>query len=229
MKLKSGSWHKFSDHEKEIWIESGTVLGSGSSINQNSSICNPIHLSGNSKIHHGCRVDKYVKINWDVILFPNVHVGAYSSIARNVQIGAANHPTNWLSTNSFQYNSANFPKDEGYMSVNKKRHLPHPKTNIGADVWIGTNVIVTSGVEIGHGAIVAGGAVVVSDVEPYAIVGGVPAKFIKKRFSEETINKLLELKWWLLPISLLQNIDFDNIDLAICQLEDIKGGVTENA
>jgi len=221
-KLKSGSWYRFGDYNKAVWKESGTVLGSGSSINIEANICNPIHLSGNSKIHHGCRVDKYVKINWDVILFPNVHVGAYTSIARNVQVGVANHPVDWLSTSSFQYNNANFPLDEDYLSLNKKKHLHHPKTIIGADVWIGSNAIIKSGVKVGHGAIIGGGAVVVSDVEPYSIVGGVPAKLIKKRFSDQTIDKLMGLKWWLMPIVCLKNIEFDNIDMAIEQLEEIK-------
>lgn len=67
---------------------------------------------------------------------------------------------------------------------------------IGNDVWIGANAIILQGVTIGDGAIIAAGAVVTKDVPPYAIVGGVPAKVIKYRFSDEVILKLLQIKWW---------------------------------
>ena len=63
-------------------------------------------------------------------------------------------------------------------------------------MWIGANVIILPGVKIGNGAIIAAGAVVTKDVEPYAIVGGVPAKLIKYRFKKEEINQLEEIKWW---------------------------------
>lgn len=67
---------------------------------------------------------------------------------------------------------------------------------IGNDVWIGAHVIIMDGVTIGDGAIVAAGAVVVKDIEPYAIVGGNPARFIKYRFDEDTRRRLLTSRWW---------------------------------
>ena len=67
---------------------------------------------------------------------------------------------------------------------------------IGNDVWIGANVIILPGTWIGDGAILAAGAVITKNVEPYAIVGGVPAKIIKKRFSDKIIEKMLLIKWW---------------------------------
>ena len=67
---------------------------------------------------------------------------------------------------------------------------------IGSDVWIGANVVILPGVTVGDGAILAAGAVVTKNVEPYAIVGGVPATTIKKRFSDDVIEKLLKIKWW---------------------------------
>ena len=71
---------------------------------------------------------------------------------------------------------------------------------IGNDVWIGCNATILRGVTIGDGAIVAANAFVNKDVPPYAIVGGVPAKVLKYRFSENIITKLLHLKWWDFPI-----------------------------
>ena len=76
---------------------------------------------------------------------------------------------------------------------------------IGNDVWIGSHVLIKGGVHIGNGACVAAGAVVVKDVPPYAIVGGVPAKVIRYRFSPEVIGKLLELEWWNFDESKLKN------------------------
>jgi tetrahydrodipicolinate N-succinyltransferase len=67
---------------------------------------------------------------------------------------------------------------------------------IGNDVWIGANAVILDKVKIGDGAVIAAGAIVSKDVKPYTIVGGIPAKPIKKRFSEEEIEKLLEFKWW---------------------------------
>jgi len=67
---------------------------------------------------------------------------------------------------------------------------------IGNDVWIGYGVTILSGVTIGDGAIVAANSCVVKDVPPYSIVGGVPAKVIKYRFDDETIGKLLKIRWW---------------------------------
>lgn len=67
---------------------------------------------------------------------------------------------------------------------------------IGNDAWIGYNAIIMAGVKIGDGAIVATGAVVVKDVAPYTIVGGVPARMIRRRFSDKTIAKLQDLQWW---------------------------------
>ena len=89
--------------------------------------------------------------------------------------------------------------------------------NIGNDVWIGYNATIMAGVTIGDGAIIATNATVVKDVEPYSIVGGNPAKEIKKRFSEEVIRKLLALKWW----------DWD-IEKITKNLQNLTGNEIEN-
>ena len=77
------------------------------------------------------------------------------------------------------------------------------------DVWIGTNSVILSGVSIGRGAIVAAGSIVSKNVEPYSIVGGIPAKFIKKRFTDENILELENSKWWEWKIDkILKNKEF---------------------
>lgn len=80
---------------------------------------------------------------------------------------------------------------------------------IGNDVWIGANVVILPGVTIGDGAILGAGAVITKNVEPYSIVGGVPAKVIKYRFSEEQIKQFLKIKWWNWSIERIE----DNIEL----------------
>lgn len=88
---------------------------------------------------------------------------------------------------------------------------------IGNDVWIGYEAVIMAGVTIGDGAVIATRSVVTKDVEPYTIVGGVPAKPIKKRFDDETVNSLLEIKWW----------DWDKEKIRE-NIEAIKSGNAEN-
>ncbi|MFA0253058.1 CatB-related O-acetyltransferase [Vibrio breoganii] len=118
-------------------------------------------------------------------------IGSFCSIAPHVIIAAGNHPTNFKSTSSILYN-----KKRGFISNNVD--IPHQiaKVTIGNDVWIASNVIILPGVKISDGAIIAAGSVVNRDVPPYSIVAGVPAKVKKYRFDQNTIESLLQEKWW---------------------------------
>ncbi len=87
---------------------------------------------------------------------------------------------------------------------------------IGNDVWIGTNAIILSNVKIGDGAVIAAGAVVAQDVPAYAIVGGVPAKVIKYRFSKDIIEKMESIRWWEWPDEEVKN----NVDIFYGSIED---------
>lgn len=73
-------------------------------------------------------------------------------------------------------------------------------TVVGSDVWIGYGAVIMPGVRIGHGAVVGAGALVTADVEPYAVVGGNPARVIRKRFPAQVVERLLDLSWWDWPV-----------------------------
>ncbi|MDJ0625693.1 MAG: hypothetical protein QNJ31_04915 [Candidatus Caenarcaniphilales bacterium] len=81
--------------------------------------------------------------------------------------------------------------------------------------------MISSGINVGDGSIIAAGAVVVKDVEPYSIVGGIPAKHIRYRFDERIREQLLELRWWEYPIESLNGINFSDINQAISQLQSL--------
>jgi len=148
-------------------------------------------------------------------------IGRFCSIGGNIRTGLGMHPTKDFVSTSPSFFSVN--KQNGLSFVNEQlfeEHLYVDKENkyfceIGNDVWIGNNVMIMDGVKIGDGAVVAGGAVVTKDVEPYTIVGGLPAKEIKKRFNKDQIQKLLEIKWWDWEIDRIKkNAEFfSNIDL----------------
>lgn len=151
----------------------------------------------NSSIGYGSYINKNSSLSY-------VKMGRFCSIADNVFVSLGNHPTNRVSTHpAFYYNTKKqigwtyhkgeplfdeiykYPRGENFYQV-----------IIGNDVWIGSHALIMGGIKIGDGAVIASGSVVTKDVEAYSIVGGVPAKLIKKRFTEEQIASLLTIKWW---------------------------------
>lgn len=119
--------------------------------------------------------------------------GKFCSIAENVKFYmGGNHRTDWVTTFAFGHIHKHV-----FDTFNGEGH-PSTKGNIiiGNDVWIGANTTIMSGITVGDGAVIANNSHVVKNVEPYSLVGGNPAKFIKYRFSKEQIDALLEIKWW---------------------------------
>lgn len=132
----------------------------------------------------------------------DAQIGRFCAIAAQVRIGAPNHPLERPSQHRFTY------CPEYYFEAAERdreffRNRRDDQVIIGNDVWVGHGVIVLPGVRIGDGAVLAAGAVVSRDVQPYSVVGGVPAGKIKDRFAHETARKLQEIAWWDWPEEML--------------------------
>jgi len=142
-------------------------------------------------------------------IIDNTRLGRYTTLGPDVKIVTGQHPTKKIASTHPAFYSSRAQMGFTYVKqtiFNETRKADdHFKVVIGNDVWIGSYTRIMEGVTIGDGAIVAAGAVVTKDVPPYAIVGGVPAKIIRYRFDEDTISKLLELKWWEKNQSWIQN------------------------
>lgn len=136
--------------------------------------------------------EKNVKYLFDFI-GDKLIIGKFCMIASDVTfiMNGANHLTDAISTYPFAIFGHGWEQ-----AMEGKTYPTKGDTIVGNDVWIGHKVTIMPGVKIGDGAIIATRSVVTKDVEPYSVVGGNPAKELKKRFSEEEITKLLELKWW---------------------------------
>jgi virginiamycin A acetyltransferase len=154
--------------------------------------------------------EKNVKYHFDFI-GDKLIIGKFCMIASNVTfiMNGANHLTQSISSYPF----AVFGED-WKNAMEGKNYPSKGDTIIGNDVWIGFNATIMSGVTIGDGVIIASNATVTKNVAPFTIVGGNPAKEIKKRFSKEQIETLLKQQWWNWPIEKItenvQNLTGDN-------------------
>lgn len=119
-------------------------------------------------------------------------IGNFTSISTDCYIGGTSHPVEWVST------SPVFHKWGNIMKKNFARHEfdIFNRTTIGNDVWIGNRVMIKAGVTIGNGAVIGMGSVVTKDIGPYEIWAGNPARYIRKRFEEDTTEKLTKTQWW---------------------------------
>lgn len=142
-----------------------------------------------------CRLRMYLSESTIILYQDKLIIGKFCSIACGAKFlfNSANHTMASLSTYTFPlfFEEWGLEKEKVAEAWDNKGDIV-----IGNDVWIGYEAVILSGVTIGDGAIIGSRAVVTKDVPPYTIVGGVPAKTIRRRFDEETIKKLLGLKWW---------------------------------
>ncbi len=164
-----------------MWKRRDTIsLGSGASL-IGVSLNSDTAIGKNTVIYENCQISGYEDAP--------LKIGSYCAIARNCLITTTNHPITYPSISNFGIFS---PGD--YEKI-IKRSASAPVT-IGNSVWMGSCSAVLPGVDVGDGAIIGAGAVVTKDVEPFTIVGGVPAKPIKKRFSDDAIRQMKRIGWW---------------------------------
>ena len=147
-------------------------------------------------------------------------IGQFCSISDHCRIGMGGHTLSHISSCPLFTQKINGCQEQWI--ENDIHAVEEKRAVLGNDVWVGSHVLINGGVIVGHGAVIGAGAVVVKDVPPYAIVGGVPAKVIRYRFSSEVIEKLLELQWWNLPDEILkENISFfQKEDLSLNDIEN---------
>lgn len=181
-----------------------SVIDRGCCIDQASKIEANCHILENSFVLNSTiKSFSYVGKN---SIIQNANIGSYCSIANDVLIGLGAHPILNFSTSPLFYrinNPLNIQLIETNFDFDYNFNEYQP-IEIGNDVWIGARAILMDGVKVGDGAIIAAGAVVTKDVAPYAIVGGVPAKVIRHRFTSDRIEKLLKLQWWNWPVSIIR-------------------------
>ena len=124
-------------------------------------------------------------------------IGSFCSIgsgASFIMAGNQGHRHDWVSSFPFFY-----MKEGSVFSQALDAYQKAGDTIIGSDVWIGSEAMIMPGIKIGHGAVIGSRALITKDVNPYEIIGGNPAKPIRKRFSDEEISMLLEMEWWTWP------------------------------
>jgi virginiamycin A acetyltransferase len=166
---------------------------------------------------HGCTLGNGIKVGYrtyanDTMIRSNTEIGRYCSIGRRGTIGAAFHPTDWLTAHPVGY--AEKARDHGRASNTVA------KTTIGNDVWVGDNVIVIEGITVGDGAVIGAGAVVTRDIAPYEIVGGVPARKIRDRFPADISTELLALGWWRYEPTILDGLPLWDIAATVGLLRE---------
>ena len=155
-----------------------------STVSKKSRVCSGSHINSS-------RIERYSYVGHDCFML-KTSVGSFCSIADNCRLGGAAHPLDRVST------SPVFHAGKNVMKKNfAEFEAPNtPSVTIGADVWIGANAVVLSGVSIGVGAVIGAGSVVTKDVAPYEIWAGNPAKKIRDRFDDGLKQKLLATEWW---------------------------------
>lgn len=196
------SAHVYDAYVKNTIVGERSVIRDGSRI-ENSKFGLNVDLQRNAMIYN-TEIDDYTYTGRNFVAWHS-RIGKYCSISWNVSIGGANHDYHRITQHAFLYAS-----QFGFLEKGEE-----PKYNrfsddcvIGNDVWIACNAVICRGVHIGNGAVIAAGAVVTKDVEPYTVVAGVPAKVIKQRCPRELADRLNNAKWWnLTPEIIKANIN----------------------
>lgn len=169
-----------------------SVMHPGSSISDDSVIGRyTVLFPGATLLSSTVGAYSYVQANTAIY---NAEVGPFCSIATDVTIGLAAHPTFMVSTSPVFYdNEQPLPR---FFTRGRVFRDNLPRTLIGADVWIGQSAMLKAGVTIGIGAVIGAGAIVTKDIAPYMIAGGNPCRTIRARFAEDVQARVLASRWW---------------------------------
>lgn len=164
-----------------------------------------------STIHKTSRICRFVKlVKSDVCKYTylaprtelvHVSIGNFCSVGPECKIGLAHHSIKHISTSPIFTSKKNALM---YKWVSSNSFTEYKQVKIHNDVWIGARTMIMGGVTIGNGVVIGAGSIVTKDVPDYAVIAGTPAKIIKYRFNDLTIQQLLELRWWNLPDSAIK-------------------------
>lgn len=190
-------------------------------ISKKAKLEDPVKVFAFAGIQGRAQIGRYSLVNRHAFVSGGAKIGRYCSISRGAEIGIADHPLHMLSTHTFQYSTRHFEAVPGYTKFPRHYTAEARETILGHDVLVGAKAMIKSGVTIGTGAVIGAGSFVTSDVPPYAIVAGMPATIIDMRFADEVIAMLLASNWWDLLPEELQDVTFDNIDLALEQIDEL--------
>ena len=199
---------KFKNRKKNLRLSRGATVGYNARFEGCNTIGEGAFFTGS--IGYGSYIGRASRIN--------ASIGRYCTISENVATVLGTHPVGDFVSVHPAFFSAAGQAGFTYVDTNKYNEYKYADGDkchvvIGNDVWIGYGAMIMGGVTLGDGAVVAAGAVVTKDVPPYTVVGGVPAREIKKRFCDEDIEFLLNFKWWDKPRAWIkENADiFDSI------------------
>jgi acetyltransferase-like isoleucine patch superfamily enzyme len=167
----------------------------------------------------GVFIGAHSYVNSGGYLNDGTFIGRYCSIGRRVSIGAGNYRLNTVSTYPFNHAVRTLDYDNSDPLYRAPKSKANNYTIIENDVWVGDGVVISKGVRIGTGSVIASNAVVTRDIEPYSIVGGVPSKLIRKRFDNVISSRLLKSNWWRLDKSKLESIGLLNVYYFLDRME----------
>lgn len=190
-------------------MKKNTFIGDGTKIDN--SILEAFSRCGKNNHLFHVKLGKHTYTGQNTVIM-HTNIGAFSSISWNVSIGGGEHDFSRLTSHSFLYNSYDRLNDD---KVFYNRF--EEKCTIGNDVWIGANSTILRGVQVGDGSVIGANSVVTKDIPPFAIAVGNPARIMKYRFTDDIIERLLNIKWWELDDDLIHS----NCDLFASNVDHI--------